>query len=259
MTGVKNQVIIQARMGSTRLPGKVLLELNKRPVLEYVVRRAAAAALVNRVVVATSENTEDDQIADWCQKNNVLCVRGSSENVLARYLLAEKMYNCDNIIRVTADCPLIDPGIIDALLSLHNCTAADYTANEIPPTFPAGFDAEVVKTSILKHVGEVASLKSHKEHVTLYIRENTNEFRVVNLDSGIDGRKIRLTLDHPEDYEVLQQLFARFNHDDWLFSYYQIMQMIQRFPEIIALNSGIDRFEGAKKSAARENRKLAWQ
>lgn len=255
---IKNQVIIQARMGSSRLPGKVLLPLNGRPVLEYVVRRSAAAARVENVVVATSDHSEDDAIEEWCRKNSVDCVRGSSDDVLARYLLAEQLFPCENIVRVTADCPLVDPGIIDAILALHCQAGADYSSNVVPPTFPVGFDAEAVRTFTLKKVSESAILKSHREHVTLYIREHVSDFTVVNLESGLSKIDARLTLDRPEDYQALKTLFEHFSSDEMLFSFYKIMDVIARHPEIMQINSNIDRFEGVKKAVAQEHRKLSW-
>jgi spore coat polysaccharide biosynthesis protein SpsF len=256
---IKNQVIIQARMGSSRLPGKVLLPLNGRPVLEYVVRRSAAAARVGNVVVATSDLSEDDTIENWCRENGVTWIRGSSDDVLGRYLHAEKRYPCQNIVRITADCPLVDPGIIDSMLALHQSTGADYTSNEVPPTFPVGFDVEVVKTSVLKKVDALATLKSHREHVTLYIREHTSDFKILNLDSGLSKNDARLTLDRPEDYDALKALLAYFPKDEILFSFYQIMRLMRANPEIAKINSDIDRFEGLKKSIKAEKRKLKWQ
>lgn len=259
MTHVRNQVVIQARMGSTRLPGKVLLPLEKRLVIDHVVTRSRAAMKIDRVVAATTENSEDDKIEQWCRDNGVDCVRGSEDDVLARYVLAVKKFPCENLVRITADCPLVDPGIIDALLSLHETLQADYTSNVIPPTFPIGFDAEVIRASTLKLVDEMATLKSHREHVTLFVRENLDRFKTANLSYGLDYHDLRLTLDRPEDYVVLQKVFANFAPTPELFSYYQIMAFLQRNPEIMAINSSIDRFEGVKKSAARENRTLKWQ
>ncbi|MEW6709534.1 MAG: glycosyltransferase family protein [Candidatus Riflebacteria bacterium] len=254
-----NQVIIQARMGSTRLPGKVLLPLYGRPVLDWVVKRSESAYQVSRAVVATSELAEDDAIVEWCNDNGVACVRGSSEDVLARFLRTVELFPCDNVVRITADCPLVDPGIIDSILALHLEAGADYSSNEVPPTFPVGFDTEVIKTDVLNKIGKLATLKSHREHVTLYVRENTTNFKIVNLDSTIDGRKMRLTLDRPEDYQVLQDLMQHLSPVDHLFSYYQILQVVRNHPEILQANSGIDQFEGVKKSARGENRKLAWE
>ncbi len=256
---VKNQVVIQARMGSTRLPGKTALKLGRRTVLEHVVRRSGAAMLVNRVVVATTELAGDDELATWCDEHGIPCVRGSSEDVLSRYLLAAEKFPCENIIRITADCPLIDPGIIDTLLSLHAGSGADYTSNVIPPTFPVGFDAEVIKTSVLQNVGHVAELVSHREHVTLFIRENLDRFKTANLSYGQSYEHIRLTLDRDNDYQLLKKVFAHFENGPELFSFYQIMEFFEQNPDLIAINSDVDRFEGMKKSAASENRRLKWQ
>lgn len=255
---IKNQVIIQARMGSSRLPGKVLLPLNGRPVLEYVVRRSAAAVKIENIVVATTDHPEDDAIEEWCRENSVDCVRGSSEDALDRYLLTAKLFPCENIVRVTADCPLVDPGIIDTILALHCQAKADYTSNVAPPTFPVGFDVEAIRTSTLKKVSELTTLQSHREHVTLYIREHLSDFVVSNLESGLSNIEARLTLDHPEDYQVLKNLFEYFPSNLMLFSFYEIMDVIARHPTIVHINSHIDRYEGVKKAVAKEHRKLSW-
>lgn len=256
MNKVKNQVIIQARMGSTRLPGKVLLDLGGRPVIEHVVRRCQSTMLVDRVVVATTDLPEDDRIIEWCRANSVDSVRGSSEDVLQRYIVAANAFACDNIVRVTADCPLVDPGILDAMLCLHASARSDYTSNVIPPTFPVGFDAEVVRSEVLNKVDGIAALKSHREHVTMYIRENLDQFVTANLSFGMDHDKVRLTLDRPEDYEVLKRVFANFAGSDGFFSIYQVLNFLAQNPELVAINSSIDRFEGMRKSAAHENREL---
>ena len=259
MKKVKNQVIIQARMGSTRLPGKVLLKLNSRPVLEYVVRRSQAAASVARVVVATTEQPEDDCIEQFCVDNSINLVRGNSDNVLSRYLKAADLFPCENIIRITADCPLSDPGIVDGMLAVHQATNSDYTANVIPPTFPVGFDAEIVKSEVLKKVAQNAELKSHLEHVTLYIRENLSEFKTCSYELDKKIPEYRLTLDREQDYTALKALFEYIPDNDLLFSFYKVLDILRLNPGIGEINTGIDRYEGAKKSARSENRKLAWE
>ncbi|NCB37730.1 MAG: acylneuraminate cytidylyltransferase [Erysipelotrichia bacterium] len=256
---VANQVIVQARMGSTRLPGKIMLPLLEKPVLEHVIARSSAALKVARVVVATTDLPEDDGVENWCRSYSVPCVRGSSEDVLARYVNVLREFPCKNIVRITADCPLTDPGIIDAMLCIHETMHNDYTSNVIPPTFPVGFDAEVIGSEVLRQVDQKAVLASHREHVTLYIRENLEEFKTANLSLGESFEHFRLTLDHDEDYQVLQKIFSYFRDSDGLFSLYQILGFIMKHPEIASINSAIDRFEGAKKSAAMEHRKLKWE
>lgn len=253
---VTTQVIIQARMGSTRLPGKVLKILNGKAVLWHVVERSGTASLVDRVVVATTENDEDIEIVNWCKNNSVLCVTGSSEDVLSRYIKAANEYPADIIIRITADCPLVDPGTIDALVSLHKATGSDYTTNVLKPTYPAGLDAEVVLSKILAKVNKIATLKSHREHVTMYIRENLNEFKTANLAFGRNAEHIRLTLDRVEDYEVLSKIFEYFPNNYKFPSIYEILAIAEAHPEIISINSNIDRYEGMNKSVAEEKRKL---
>ncbi len=256
MKKVKNQVVIQARLGSTRLPGKVLLPLAGLPVLAHVVNRCRCALKVERVVVATTDLPQDDQIEQWCHENEVALVRGSSDDVLARYMLAIDLFPCQNVVRVTADCPLTDPAILDAMLFLHELQDADYTSNVVPSTFPAGFDAEVVKCDSLKRVDSIAKMQSHREHVTLYIRENTSQFKVANLEYCSDFEHFRLTLDRPEDYEVLKLVFNHFSNCAQPVSLYQVLGFLNENQEIVKINAATDRFEGARKSAEQENRSL---
>lgn len=250
------QVIIQARMGSTRLPGKVLKELAGKPVIWHVVNRASAASLVERVIVATTENAEDNEIVKWCENNDVLCIRGSSEDVLARYVKAAKEFPANTIVRITADCPLVDPGTIDSLISLHNSSNADYTTNVIKPTYPTGLDAEVVSSETLFNVDQIATLKSHREHVTMYIRENLSEFKSASLEFGRNVEHVRLTLDRQEDYEVLSAIFDLFPAGSKYPSIYEILSIVETNSELLKINSNIDRYEGMKKSAAEEDRNL---
>ena len=253
---VENQVIVQARMGSTRLPGKVLMDLAGYPVIDHVVFRASAATRVDRLVVATTDQADDDQLYNWCAQNHICCVRGSCDDVLARFIATLDEYPCDNLIRITADCPFVDPGVIDSLIALHQATSSDYTSNVLEYSFPHGLDAEVVSSAVLRRMGDFTRLASHREHVTLYIRENPDRFATVNLGWGRDDSAIRLTLDHKEDYQVISRLFELLEPAGRLFSLYQVIELAQRMPELFDANAGIDRYEGLRRSLAAEERDL---
>ncbi len=253
---VETQVIIQARLGSTRLPGKVLLPLRGRPVLAHVCTRAAAAARVDRVVVATTDRPEDDAIVDWCQAAGVAWVRGAAADVLARYLAAVARWPCTVVVRVTADCPAVDPGQIDAVVACLMDGGFDYASNVHPPTLPVGFDVEALPVTVLERLAGEACLASHREHVTLFIRENPDRFRIGNVRFGRDRSAGRFVLDHPQDYEFFTRLYALLPEDRPLISVYELLALADAHPELTALTAGLDRAEGARRSAAREGRVL---
>ncbi len=224
-------------MSSTRLPGKTLMPLTGRPVIYHVVNRCRAALCVDRVVVAVPDEPVDDSLHQWCVDNEVYCVRGSTEDVLARYIKALDAFPCDTLVRITADCPLVDPGLIDSLLVIHETAGNDYTSNVGPPDFPKGFDIEVVNADVLRRVDAVAKLQQHREHVTLYIREKTDEFKTGNMSYGLGMPDIRLTLDRVEDYQALQKIFDGLVRSQPLCSIYEVLAFLHEHPEILEINS----------------------
>jgi len=260
MTGhaqVETQAVIQARLGSTRLPGKVLLDLYGTPILGHVVRRVQAASRISRVLVATTIHSEDDAVADWCSTAGVGCFRGSPGDVLDRFAKCIDEWPCRRLVRITADCPLIDPGVVDAAVALHESGSFDYVSNLHPPTFPHGLDIEVVSAALLKQVWEEATLPSHREHVTLYIRENRERFRFGNITFGRDASRFRVTVDRPEDYEFMKVFLGLIPPGIELPSLYEILRLLEAHPKIVAINSGQDRYEGARISAKAEGRALS--
>lgn len=256
MPEVGVQVIIQARMGSTRLPGKVLLDLGGRPIIGQVVRRAKVISRVERVVVATSESPADDAIAQWCQKEQIPCCRGSAEDVLSRFLTTLQEWPARQIMRLTADCPLHDPGMLDALIDLHLQGRFDYSSNLHPPTFPHGLDAEMVTRQALEMAGQESTATSHREHVTLFIREHASRFRFGNLQFGRDVSRYRLTIDRPEDYRFLQAFMSRVADPDSIPGLYEILRLLERFPELTEINGDLKRYEWKEKIQETEGRKV---
>jgi glutamate-1-semialdehyde 2,1-aminomutase/spore coat polysaccharide biosynthesis protein SpsF len=201
--------IIQARLASTRLPGKVLLPLGNRTVLAHVLDRAAKIEGVDRVVCATVQGADGDAVAQEAAHCGAVVYRGSETDVLRRYAEAAEAANAATIVRITSDCPLIDPAICAAVLALHTSTGADYAANNMPPGWPHGLDCEVFSRAALEAAHGAATVSYDREHVTPWIRNNA-ALRRVNLP-GPGGRVIkrRWTLDFPEDYSLLTALFAR--------------------------------------------------
>jgi len=217
----KNMAIIQARTGSTRLPGKVMYPLDGQPVLEHVVTRTARADNVTDVVVATSTEPQDDLIAQYAPTFGADVIRGSESNVLNRFKRAVEAYNPDTIFRITGDCPLIDPTTIDRVIDPIDNRGADYTSNISHRTFPRGLDVEAFTAESFETIISESPSQTEREHVTPYYRENPDEFDIVNVTSDLvfDERKyigrtdLRLTLDEADDYRLLESIYNMVEYD----------------------------------------------
>lgn len=201
--------IVQARMSSTRLPGKVLMDLAGRPVLALVLARLSRSRHIGRVVVATTTGAEDDAIAAACGQLAVDVHRGPLEDVLARYAVAATGRAGDPIVRVTSDCPLIDPQVIDAMLAAFDPAACDYLSNAIERSFPRGLDAEVFSRAALDCAHREATQPHEREHVTPYLYQHPERFRLAHHRRADDRSMLRWTLDTPEDYAFLQAFVQR--------------------------------------------------
>lgn len=213
--------IVQARMTSTRLPGKVMLPLLGEPMLTWVIERLRKAKTLDSVVVATTTDSEDDVIAEECNRLGYECFRGDREDVLDRYFRAAKQYQANVIVRITSDCPLIDPEIVDACVTefLKLQPACDYLSNALEKaTFPLGLDVEVLNRSSLQKTFELASSKSDREHVTSYIYHHPDQFLLKEYQSAIDHSDLRWTVDTPEDYRLIQRIVERIGNADFSWS-----------------------------------------
>ena len=241
-------VIVQARSGSTRLPEKVLLDLSGRTVLERVIERVSCANLVDVVIVATTLNKEDDRIEEICQKAGVMCFRGSEEDVLDRFYQAAKHYEIKQIVRVTADCPLMDSAVIDIVISRHMKEFADYTSNTIEETFPDGEDVEVFSFSALQRAWQEASLKSEREHVTPYLKKNKGLFKLVSVRSDCDLSGQRWTLDEQADYILIKEIYAVLGKKGHIFGIKEIIGFLKDNPQVACVNRRIGRNEGYLRS-----------
>ena len=214
--------IIQSRMGSTRLPGKVLLPLADKFVLEHVVSRVSRATKVDTVVVATSSEQQDDIIAKLAPGFGAEVYRGSESDVLGRMFKAATKHESETVVRITADCPLLDPSVIDASVETLQRTGADYTSNIQHRTFPRGLDVEAFGFESFERVHNEATKPHHREHVTPYYHENTDEFELVDVtsddvysDDHLRNRTdLRLTLDEAADYELLRRLYDEIPHKE---------------------------------------------
>lgn len=234
--------IIQARMGSTRLPGKVMLPLGDTTVLGWVIRRVAACARVSEVVVATSVLAEDDVVAGAAARQGAFVFRGSPDNVLSRYCGAAAARQADWIIRVTSDCPLFDPGVLSAMLERFQALAGqvDYLSNAWPHrTFPRGLDAEIFTRAAL----EVACTRSRQphelEHVTPYLYQHPDEFRLAGFTQERDQSGYRWTLDTPDDWRLIQAIHQALGEGGRIYGLAEMAALMEARPELAALNAHV--------------------
>lgn len=252
--------IIQARISSTRLPGKVLKKIERKTVLEHVINRVKAAKNLDDVIVATIVEKEDLEIVKLCANLGVSVFCGSEDDVLDRYYQTSRLFKAKHIIRITSDCPLIDFKVIEAVVDLYFRENADYATNTIPETFPDGEDVEVFSFKTLKIAWENAKLSSEREHVTPYIRNNPNIFKIVNLRSNINLNNKRWTLDEPKDFEFIKIIYKNLYPKDSLFGMETILNYLRENPEVEKINKEIIRNEGYLKSLKEDRiRKLDYK
>lgn len=243
--------IIQARMGSSRLPNKVMMDFVGKPNLFHVVNRVNRSCLIDRVVVATTVSESDDKIEAFCKENNISFFRGSVDDVLDRFYQCAIYHGAkegDRLVRITADCPLIDANVIDDVIKLAISGDYDYASNVEPPTFPDGLDTEVVKFEVLEKVWSSAILKSDREHVTTFIRNSQTMFNKANLRNEIDLSDLRWTLDENEDYEFIKLIYESLYPIKPAFFKNDVIEYLKMNPEISEINSKFFRNEGLLKS-----------
>jgi len=235
--------IIQARVSSARLPGKVLFPLAGEPVLRHVVLRVKRARTLDTVILATTTEKEDDAIATLCSQSGYACFRGSRDDVLSRYFETARQFKIDIIVRITCDNPFIDPHIIDEVVTAYHSARCDYVSNVLPGerTFPRGLDCEVFSFDALQKAHAKAREAYEREHVTPYIHENkTGEFRIGPMvkSRGIYARPhYRLALDYAEDYELISYLYDRFYTPGGVISVTDVLAFLDEHPDIAAQNA----------------------
>ena len=246
--------IIQARMSSTRLPGKVLADIAGRPMLWHVTDRARRARLVDLVVVATSCDSADKPIADFCREEAIECYRGSPDDVLDRFYHAAERFGADVIVRITGDCPLIDPEVIDKVIETYSQGDYDYVANSLRYTYPDGLDVEVISLGALERAWREAKELRQREHLTAYIRFS-GLFRIANVenDDDLSRENHRWVVDEPRDLDFVREVYARlWTNGATTFGMQEVLDMLSEHPEIGAVNQGITLNEGEFRSFAKE-------
>jgi spore coat polysaccharide biosynthesis protein SpsF len=243
--------ILQARVTSTRLPNKVLAPILGQPMLARQIERLRRATTLDKLVVATSDDASDDPLAAMCATIGVPCYRGSLNDVLARFQGASVAHGpADHIVRLTGDCPLADPAMVDAVVRHHQATGADYTSNAIQPSWPDGLDVEVMRASALQRAFNEACLLSEREHVTPYIHKHPEWFRIQHVKSDIDLSSFRWTVDESADLTFVSEVYAALYPQNPAFDTAAILALLEQRPELAKLNDQFLRNEGYAKSLA---------
>lgn len=224
-------------MTSKRLPGKILEDIAGTPEIIHVVRRAEAAEVLNDVIVATSTDKSDDSVESLCKKEGVTCYRGSLDDVLGRYAAAAECVQADIIVRLTADCPLLDPKVIRRAVREFNTEKYDYCSNILERTYPKGLDTEVFSMETLKRMETEAASPYDREHVTTYIRNNPTIFRIKNVSQDRNFSSLRWTVDYPADLVFARAVFAELGNR--IFDQEEVLEVLRNHPEIAKINEGL--------------------
>jgi len=235
---------IEARMGSSRLPGKVLFPANGKPMLQHMVERVQKSALVDEVVIATVKGKDNDPIVDLAESLGIPYYRGSEDNVLLRVVEAARSRQADVIVQLTGDCPLIDPDLIDECVETFMGNNWDYVANELIRSYPIGFDVAVMSVDLLASTVHKLDLSERdKEHVTTYIVDRPDEYRLLNVKarSHLDHPELEVTLDTSEDYKLLRQIIEKLSPEKPDFKAADVINYLLDYPEVARLNESVIR------------------
>lgn len=238
----KISAIIQARMGSERLPGKVLLPICGKSVLQHIIERLKSCRNISQIILAIPDTKENDILEKFASDNNVLFYRGSENDVLERMYLAAKESNCDVIVEVTADKPLIDPEVVDLLIQKHLGTEGDYNFTRCIPNFlPIGLDAGIFNFQALETAHRSAKKDYQREHITFYFHENPEVFKIIDVElpERLKNPNLRLTLDTKEDLELISKIYQVLYKKEGIFRAKQIFDLFNNQPELKNINSHI--------------------
>jgi spore coat polysaccharide biosynthesis protein SpsF len=235
---MKIVAIVQARMGSSRLPRKVLKDLGGATVLDRVLNRLGRSRLIQESLVATTIEPADDAIVEHCERTGRKVFRGSEQDVLDRYYQAAKYVNADVVVRITSDCPVIDPEVTDGTIRAFLDRHADYASNVLVRTYPRGLDTEVMTVQALERAWRESNKPHQREHVTPYIYENPSEFKLHGIENDTDCSRHRWTVDTPEDLELLRAIYERFGgRDD--FGWREVLKLVESDPSLAEINRNI--------------------
>ncbi|MGG2075404.1 glycosyltransferase family protein [Lysinibacillus irui] len=233
--------IIQARMGSTRFPGKILKEINGRPLLSYQLERLKNSTLIDEFVIATTRKEQDNEIVNFCKQQNIKYYRGSETDVLERYYEAAVEFNADAIVRITSDCPIIDVQIVDKTIDvfLEN-EQYDYVSNILERTYPRGLDTEIFSFAALEKAYKEAKSERDREHVTAYFYTNPNIFKIANVKNDFDYSNFRWTVDTIEDFELIKNIIKTLYVKNSFFNLQDTVNVMKKNPGWFQINAHIE-------------------
>lgn len=254
--------IIQARMNSTRLANKALLKIGEQPMLYHVVKQTKASKLVKDVIIATTKSPKDKKIVKFCEKHNLRYFCGSNNDVLDRYYKCAKKFSCDPIIRISSDCPFIDPKVIDQVISKFQKNSYDYVSNNLEKkngkwknstcNFPQGMVVEICNYNTLEKAWNRAKKPSEREHVFPYVQFNARQFRISNILYKKDLSFIRCTVDKKEDLKFVREMWKRIPKSKKIIQINDILKIIKKEPNLVEINNKTDFDEGYKKSIQKD-------
>lgn len=232
--------IIQARMGSTRLPGKILKEVNGRPLLSYQLERLGLSEYINQIVIATTIKKQDDIIEEFCIDQTIPVYRGSESDVLARYYEAALKFKPEIIVRITSDCPIIDSQVVDRTIQYFIEHDFDYVSNTVERTYPRGMDTEVFSFEALQKAYQESFLNRDREHVTAYFYSNPEKFKIGSVRNETDYSKYRWTVDTVEDFELIRLIIEKLYDENPYFSMNEVINLMEQNPTWYKMNAHIE-------------------
>jgi spore coat polysaccharide biosynthesis protein SpsF len=245
--------IIQARLGSTRLPGKTLMTIEGDTLLGHLVSRVKACTSVDNIIIATTNRSRDDEIVVFAKMHDLGFYRGSEDDVLDRFYKTAIEFDVRTIVRVTPDCPMLDPRVTDLVVSCYINGDYDYVSNAIRPTYPDGLDTEVFSFQTLEKAWQQAKLPSEREHVTAYVVKNPEVFRLYNVSKDEEDLSwMRWTVDTKEDLQFVRSIFAELHTPKGIFHMEDVVRLLKQKPELRQINQGISRNEGYHLSLSRD-------
>ena len=234
---------IEARMTSSRLPGKVLMKAAGKPMLEHLVNRLKSVKSLDEIVLATTKNHADDHLEEFARKANIRCYRGSEDDVMRRVISAAESAEAEIIVEITGDCPIIDPQLVEQAISIFNFNEVDYVSNAHVRSYPDGMDVQVFRLSTLKHSASLTEARLDHEHVTLHIRNHPEIYSILNIVSPPETYwpDLGLTLDEPTDFELLKKIIEDFDSFNPFFSCRDVVALLREKPDWVAINNKVVR------------------
>ena len=253
MHSKKITVMIQARTGSSRLPSKVLTKIENEPMIWHVINRAKKIKSVQQITLITTRNKNDKILLKIAKDNGIIGFSGDAHDVLNRHYQCALRYDADPIIRITSDCPLIDPNVVEEILQFYLTHDYDYVSNTIIPTYPDGLDTEIFSFTALKRCVMNAKWNSEREHVTPYMKNNPEKFKIFNYENKKDLSRFRWTVDEKRDLQFVRAIYSKMKPKT-IFSMQEILKIISKNPNLLKINNDIIRNEGYFKSLKNDRR-----